>query len=123
VSSLRRGEVRIQGLQVWCVIGVLAEERDRAQQIEVDCTLSYDRYPDREELEQAIDYTALAELIRKVAVDGRYQLLERLCADAAEACLERFPVAQAAAVTIRKPQALEGAAIPSVHVELSRQSS
>lgn len=116
----QRGQVRIESLEIDCIVGIREEERTRVQRLVIDCTMTYARLPEREEIDQAIDYTELAELIRDRAVEGRYQLIERLAAETATKCLERFPAAERVSFTVRKPGALQGSAVPSVTVTLER---
>ena len=115
-----QGDVRIENLEVECIIGVRDEERYRRQPVYFDCRISYRKLPREDEIEQAIDYSALAALLREVASEGKFRLLERLCESAAKRALEGFPVADRVEVTARKPQALGGAAVPSVTVRCDR---
>jgi dihydroneopterin aldolase len=118
------GTIVIADLELSAVIGTLPEERLVPQRvlatIEVEANTAGPAAEDR--LEEAVDYTALAERVRRCAVEGRFQLLETLAERAARAIQEEFAVG-GVRLEVRKPGAIRGAAWAAVRVELPARKS
>ena len=96
--------VLVTELVIRCVIGDLPRERKRRQTIFVDLALECDcrEAAQADDLRHALDYVAAADLVRRVAVEGRFRLLEALADRAATALLDSFANLQAATVRVRK---------------------
>ena len=114
------GTIFIRELPVHCIIGVHAHERASRQRILVSVELSTDftAAAASDRLEDAVDYSAIADLIQQQASDGRFQLLEAL----AESLLEALLVEPVSRVTIeiQKPGALAATRQVGVRVERAR---
>jgi len=97
------GAILITGLRELGVHGVLPEEQTRPQPFEVDVELEIDlsRAGASDDLEDTVDYSAVADAISRVVRTERYQLLERLAARIGEVCRTDERVATAR-VTVRK---------------------
>jgi dihydroneopterin aldolase len=116
--------IELRGLRVHCIVGVYPKERGTPQVLEVDVALHLDTRSAGEggAIRNSVDYARLAGELRFLLESAAFRLLE----SAAEA-LCRYIVApptqdgaraQVQAVTLRlaKPEALEGAARPSLTV-------
>ena len=99
--------IELRGLRVVGVVGVLAEERERAQPLEIDL----DDYVDltaagvSDDLSDSVDYGELCDVVvATVAGPGaeRPELLERLAASIADAVLDRDDRIGAVTVSVRK---------------------
>ena len=112
------GRITIHELTVRAVIGTLPHEREAAQSIRVSIEAEVDTATPAEsdDLNQALDYRLLAEFVRELAVEGRFQLIETLAERAARGILEAYPVSRAV-VTVRKPNAIQQAEWVEVRVE------
>lgn len=97
------GTILITGLRELGVHGVLPEEQTRPQPFEVDVELELDLAAAgaSDDLEDTVDYSAVAEAISRVVRTERYQLLERLATRIGEVCRTDERVG-AATVTVRK---------------------
>lgn len=80
--------LRLDGLEVDCVIGDLPEERGRPQRLLVDVELEVpDEAAESDEIADAVDYAALAESIRSALVDAKCRLIERAAKVVRDVCL------------------------------------
>lgn len=95
--------IELRGLQVSALCGVLPEERDRAQPLEIDVDLEADqaRAGRSDDLHDTIDYGAVCDTIEAVCGAGSPQLLEHLAAAIAAALLAST-AADAVTVSVRK---------------------
>jgi dihydroneopterin aldolase len=140
-----RTRVGIADLEVDCVIGANAEERDREQAVLISFEIEYGPAgadggpagagdpvgagdpggagtpgdPGRDELDAAVDYADAADRIRRIAREGRYVLLETLARAVADD-LSRDERVAALTVECRKPGALADAAYACARVTWSR---
>jgi dihydroneopterin aldolase len=115
------GLVFVRDLRVRTVIGVDERERTAPQEVLVSFELETDLEPAAasDDLALAVDYAALADLVRAHASGARFRLLEALAGSLATLALERFPGVRAVTVRAEKPRALPDAR--TVGVELRRE--
>lgn len=113
--------IYIQGLNFQAVLGVLDEERTRPQTVTVDLTLETDTRTAAasRQLEDTIDYAAMAEAVEAHAVEARHLLVESLAEDIAELILAD-PRVSGVHVKVGKPDALEQAETVGVAIYRSR---
>lgn len=109
--------MRIEGLVVPCIIGVLDWERKRPQKIIIDLALEYNpkRAAKTDQLGDTINYTAVAKLVLQLAQKRKSYLLETLAEEIATLCLTNFPVS-GVMVKIAKPSAIRSAKAASVEI-------
>jgi dihydroneopterin aldolase len=96
--------IEIRGLRALGVIGVLPEERERAQPFEVDLDVEVDTAAAgaSDTLTDTVDYGELTVRTARVITDERYQLLERVAQRIAEDVLAADGRIEAVVVTVRK---------------------
>lgn len=113
--------VGIKKLRIDCVIGVEKWERLEEQPLFVDLSVVYDvrRCAKSDALEDGVDYRALADLCREVAVEGRFQLIECYASQLLELVIARFPVFSAK-IGVEKPGALKGASCSFIEMEITK---
>lgn len=118
----RPATVGFRDLRVRCIIGVLPHEREQPQDVILTVLVETDitQAAASDDVACAIDYAAIAAHARDTAVQGRYQLLERLVDVLAETILRRWPGADSVFVEARKPAAIAGAAAAVVSVTRRR---
>ncbi len=121
---MTRDRIELRGLRVTAVVGVLPEERDRAQPIEVDLTLHVDLAPagESDALGDTVDYGAVCDDVVAVCAASQPQLLERLAAQIAEACLARGQV-ERVDVAVRKLRPPVPHQLATCGVQISRDAS
>lgn len=84
------GVIELRGLRVTAVVGVLAEERERAQPLELDLDLHVDlaAAASSDALEDTVDYGAVCDRAVEVVRASAPLLLERLAVEVGRAVLD-----------------------------------
>jgi len=97
----------LRGLPVGCVIGTLPAERTAPQTLFFDLDLrgDFSRAGRTDELDDAVDYTAVERCVKEYAAGTSFHLLERLAYACAEKLLSQFPLLNEVRLRIRKPDA------------------
>jgi dihydroneopterin aldolase len=119
--------VRIAGIEVDCVVGVYPEERRRTQPLRLDVLLELDTRAaaESEDIACTVDYEALAAQCAFICRAGRFHLLETAAHVLARYLMLPRPgvpsgpgasPVQAVQVSLTKPWALGGRAVPTVTV-------
>ena len=87
-------KLKLNGIDVDCVIGERADERDRLQRLRVDVELDVpDTATRTDALGDTVDYAALTERIRASLVAAKCRMIERAAKVVAETCLAEAKVA------------------------------
>lgn len=96
--------IELRGLRAVGKIGVLAEERERAQPFEVDLDVEADLSAAgrSDALDDTIDYGAIVSAAERVVVAGGPQLLERVAQLVVDAVFAVDPRVEAVTATVRK---------------------
>lgn len=98
--------LRLEGLEVDCIIGDRPEERVRMQRLRIDAALEIpDTVGETDALADTVDYAALAEKIRAALVWAKCRMIERAAKIVCDACLADARVL-AATVRVTKPGAV-----------------
>ena len=95
--------IELRGLRVLGVHGALAEEQTRAQpfEVDVDVTADLSKAGATDELDDTLDYGAIAEAADRIVSGERFILLERLAQRIADEILADERV-ESVTVTVRK---------------------
>ncbi len=95
--------IQLRGLRVTCVVGVLPEERERAQPLEIDVDLYADLAAagESDALEDTVDYGSVTQQVEDRCLSERAELLERL-AHLIASDLAGIQGVVASTVTVRK---------------------
>ena len=111
--------ILIRDLRADTIIGVHERERSRPQPVVLGLELTADcsAAARSDELDDAVDYEAIATAVVAHVGECRFRLVERLAGSVADLVLEMFPRVSALTVTVEKPGAIPGA---TVAVELRR---
>jgi dihydroneopterin aldolase len=107
--------VELRGLEIPGRHGVDDWERETEQPFVYDVELELPE-PERDEIDQTVDYREVVALVQELSDGRQYQLLESMAAAVADALLERFPV-ETVRVRVRKPQVRLG--VPVEHTAAS----
>jgi len=115
-------EIRIQDLNLRCIVGVYPEERGRKQNVVIQVRLEADLGPASvsDKLEDTVDYKAIKKRIVAEVECSAFQLIERLAGRVVEICLEA-PGVRAVEVEVGKPGALRFARTVSVVLRRRRE--
>lgn len=113
--------VFIEGLQVETVIGVFNWERSIKQTLLLDIEMSSDIEvaAKTDELDQALDYAAVAERVLAFGQSSQFKLIETFAERLIELIFSEFAVAEIK-LTLRKPHAVKQAASVGLAVQRSR---
>ena len=99
--------IRLERLELWCLIGIHSYERTHTQplQIDIEITIPQTR---THHLPSTIDYTKLADDLTTLAKEDSFYLIEDLAESIASHVLS-YPLAKTVYVNVRKPRALPNA--------------
>lgn len=103
-------KIGFKNLKILCVIGDLPEEREIKQEIFVDLSVTSDftESVKTDDIRFGVDYVQLSDLCRKIAVEGKYHLLETYSEAVLNAVLNQFSVDEVT-ICVRKPMGIAGA--------------
>ena len=109
--------ILLEGMRLNTLIGVYPEERLRRREVIADIEIEADLRPAgfSDDLEQAVDYGAIAADLRKVAEEGELFLLEAFAEKCAETILSRRGV-NSVTVKISKPGVFADVAQAAVRI-------
>lgn len=115
-------QVFLQGLRVSAVMGVYEWEQQAPRELLLNLALEMDLRPAgrSDELADAVDYAAVAELAQQVADSARWNLLERYAEVLLARLLEAYPLS-AVTLELHKPGAVPAA--DSVGIRMRRTAS
>lgn len=96
--------IELRGLRCSVIVGVLAEERDRAQPIEIDLDLvrAIEAAAISDDLSETTNYADVLALAERVATEGRFLLLETLVFRVAREILALDDAIESVSVAARK---------------------
>ena len=116
--------LRLQGLEVSCIIGDLPFERCHEQVLTIDVSLDLDlrKAALSDALSDTVDYAALVEEIRSRLRAEKCRLLERAAHVAAEVCLRGSGV-RAATVRVTKREVIPGLRAASIEITRSAEDA
>ncbi|MFP4067510.1 MAG: dihydroneopterin aldolase [Spirochaetaceae bacterium] len=112
-----RIRVGLTDLQVACIIGARASEREQEQTVYISFEIEY--VPGDDDIGAAVDYSEVADRLKRLAENGRYVLLETLAREAARE-LARDDRVSRLEVQCRKPGARADAAFSYARAEWRR---
>ena len=114
-------KVFIKDLLVRGIIGIREWEREKAQDILINVTVFTDTIPAAmsDDINDCVDYSALAKRIQAHAETAQRLTVEALANDLAKICLET-PLVRKAVVRVEKPGAVRFAKSVGVEVERKR---
>lgn len=112
----------LKGLPVGCVIGTLPEERTAPQTLFFDMQLcgDFSRAGRTDDLNDAVDYTAVERCVKEYAAGTSFYLLERLTYACGQKLLDEFPLLDRVTLRIRKPDAPVESESVELEVTLAR---
>ncbi len=111
--------IRINGIEVVCILGERSDERVRPQRVLVDVALSADLSDAAmsDSLEDTVDYAALSNDIREALERAKCRLLERAADVVADMCLA-YPRVEGVTVSVKKFGGVPG--VQSAEVRIAR---
>ena len=116
-------QIELRGLRASGICGVLPEEQQRPQPLEVDVVIDADLGPASvsDDLADTVDYSGVVATVEQIITSERFMLLERLAGRLADAVLE-VPGAEAVTVSVRKLRPPVSQQLDTTGVSLTRRS-
>jgi len=113
--------VYVRNLTFDAIIGVLPRERTTPQPvcISLDVVVDTQAAADSTDLQDTLDYAALADQVKSLAITSECLLVETLAQKIAELTLQQ-PLARAVTVDVTKPNALQDAEGVGVRIHRSK---
>lgn len=117
--------IRLNGLQLSALIGVLDQEQEAEQPLIIDAELRLDLHPAgrSDRLEDTVSYAAVADLIEDLVSHRRFALVEALAETLTSAVIRSDSRIEAVAITVHKPQAPLTQLFDDVSVTIHRTRS
>ncbi|MGD1146462.1 MAG: dihydroneopterin aldolase [Thermoanaerobaculaceae bacterium] len=117
--------VYVQGLELYCVIGVQPWERQVKQKVRIDLEMEADCRPAGagDDAALAVDYKAVAKRVQQLVEGSSFQLVEALAERIASVLLAEFPRADSVKVRLSKPGAVRYAESVGIAIERRREGS
>ncbi|MGD1014369.1 MAG: dihydroneopterin aldolase [Acidimicrobiales bacterium] len=116
--------IELRELRVDAIVGVLDRERRRAQPLafDIDLQRSFAQAAKNDDLTKTTNYADVLTLTTKVAVEGKFLLLETLATRVAQKILDFDPAIKSVSVSVRKlqPPVPEDVATVGVRTTLRR---
>ena len=111
--------MKLNGIEVECIIGDQPEERENEQRLLVDVALDIDLVDaaESDRLDDTVDYSILVGNIREALEDAKCRLLERAAGVVADVCLSD-PRVERVTVGVRKFGSVSG--LGSAEVKVTR---
>ncbi len=122
-KSELRDEIFLEGLQFYGYHGVNPEEKTLGQRFLVDVTIAADLHAAgaNDDLTQTVNYSKVFEQVREIVEGESKDLIEAVAEAIATRILERFPLAGAVKVAVRKPEvSIKGSILTSAGVRIRR---
>ena len=111
----------INRLRIRCIIGCNPEERTTPQEILLTVHLALDcsKAGHSDNLDDTINYYALAQQLTDLAIRGKFRLIEALAESTADHCLQQ-PLVSQVSITVEKPAAIPNADCASIAITRKR---
>jgi len=116
--------IHLWDLRLHCIVGVEEAERETPQPLVLAVSVGLDlEAAAGGDLGATVDYQALEREVRFLVEEGRWRLIESVAAVVLRHVLRPYgrgaagPAVERARVRVTKPEALDGAAVPSVEME------
>lgn len=119
--STASDRIFLRGLAVECIIGFIEWERRIKQTVVIDLELPVDcrRAARRDEVEDTLDYKAVAKRVAAFVEASEFKLVETLAHRTAMLIIEEFNVAWVR-LSVNKPGAIRGSRDVGVTIERTR---
>ena len=113
----------VSGLEVYCIIGLQAWERQVRQKVRIDLSMETDSRPAAasDDVAAALDYRAVSKRVQELVEGSAHQLVEALAESIASVVLAEFPRVDAITVRLAKPGAVRFAESVGVEIERRRE--
>jgi dihydroneopterin aldolase len=116
--------IELRELRCSAIVGVLTEERDRAQPLifDIDLVRSFEDAAINDDLNETTNYSDVLTIATRIATQGRYTLLETLAYRVAHEVLDFDKDIESVTIAVRKvrPPVIEDVATVGVRCTVRR---
>lgn len=125
MSDLRYDQIRLEGMEFHGHVGVHSFEKMDGQPFILDVVLfcRHLQACESDHLEDTVDYGDVFTHVARIVETADYDLIEKLAGEVAAVLLEKFDLADAVEVTVRKPKAPIQGRFSAVGVNIRRERS
>ena len=115
-------KIFLNDLKIETIIGIYDWERETLQTLGFDLEMDWDirKAATSDDINDTLDYGAIAETIVAFVEASRYQLIETLAEDLCTLLLNKYPIPKLK-LTLSKPVALHGNNLAKIVVERSKK--
>ena len=115
--------IELRELRVNAVVGILPEERTRVQPLvfDIDIERSFKKAAKNDDINETTNYALMVTLAERIAVDGKFFLLETLCERVASEILNFDTAITSVTVMVKKVVPPVPEDIASVGVRCTRK--
>jgi dihydroneopterin aldolase/2-amino-4-hydroxy-6-hydroxymethyldihydropteridine diphosphokinase len=99
-----RIELELKNIQAHTIIGCNADERVNVQELIIDLTLGLGEWSAPDGLDSTVDYSALSQLVKELAENSQFLLLESLAQHIVQELFARYALIEEVAIKLSKPQ-------------------
>jgi FolB domain-containing protein len=109
--------ITISRLKVRCIIGCNPDERVKEQDLFITVEMQTDtiKAGSSDNLDDTVNYSAVAKAVAAIAINGQFKLIEALAHNIAEHCLKDKRI-NSVTVTIEKPAAIKMADAATIRI-------
>ena len=115
--------IELRELRVNAVVGILPDERTRVQPLvfDIDIERSFKKAAKKDDINETTNYALIVTLAERIAVDGKFLLLETLCERGASEILDFDSAITSVTVMVKKVVPPVPEDIASVGVRCTRK--
>jgi hypothetical protein len=115
--------IELRELRVSAVVGILPQERTQAQPLvfDLDIERSFKKAAKKDDINETTNYALIITLTQRIAVEGKFLLLETLCDRVASEILDFDPAISSVTVMVKKVVPPVPEDIASVGVRCTRK--
>lgn len=98
--------ILIEGLRVFCIVGMFPHEREHPQLLRVDARILIPKVWHNDELAYSVDYSQVCRWMEKYIQEQQFQTLERAAQSLISEMFSLWEKIEEVELTLRKPAAI-----------------
>ncbi len=121
--EIEMDKICLKGMSFYGYHGVLPEEKQKGQRFFIDCVFDFDASSavQSDDLADTVDYAKVYEIVKRIAEEERFDLIERLAGEINGRILKIFPKILCIETTVHKPDAPIEGSFSDVSVTVSQK--
>ena len=98
--------ILIEGLRIFCIVGMFPHEREHPQLLRVDLKLFIPQVEHNDELEFSVDYSSVCRWLEGYIQNEKFQTLEKAAQSVIREMFSKWSTIAEIELTLRKPAAV-----------------